>query len=1016
MVRQVKLYITILIFIVPISLIAQKTPAYNYGDNEYIKGLLLYEKEKYGAARQVFDDLIATNPDSKSELMSEAYYYRAMSALELRHGDSEFLVKEFVDKHPESAHVNEVSFGLADFFYDKKNWAHCISWYNRVDRFKLSGAQLSEYHFKKGYAFYMRRDYDNARVEFYEILEAETSYAAPATYYYSHIHYLEKNYETALMGFRAIDDDPLFEDIAPYYIAHLLYQQKKYQEVINYAPGFMESVSEKRLGEMAKITGESYFMLEQYQEAIPFLEIYAENTSAYTAHDRYQLAFAYYSVADYEKAMTLFEQISYRSSEISQSALYHLADCYMKLDMMGKARVSFSRAAEMNYDPVIQQDALFNFAKVTFEMSMNPFNEAIRALELYIRTYPAADNVDEAYNYLVMAYLGTRNYSMAMTSIAKIRRRDDNINRAHQKVAFYRGLELYRNLRFDESVDALEISLEYASYDPVIAARTYFWLGEAAYRTGDTRTARMYYNQFLKNERASMQQEYAMCHYSIGYLHFDAEEYSSSQEWFRKYLRLESGKSSENISDAYNRVADCFFMQTDYTSAIAYYQQCISSGKADVDYAMFQKGFTLGLLDRTLEKVEVLELLIREQKQSNFVDDALFEIARSYVVLGRQSDASRYYEQVVNEHPNSSYTNKALNQLGLGYYNEGDFDKALEYYERVATSYPGTPEADNALTSIKNIYVRKDNVDGYLAFVQSIGQDISLMEQDSLSYTAAEIVYTQGDCLETVRAFKDYLDAFPNGRFLLNAHFYKGDCQLKLEQNEEALESLDFIISQPRNMFTEPALEAASKINFRTGNYNRAADNYRTMIEIGEKKSNISNAHLGLMRCYYELGEFTNTIDAARQVLLLDKLQEENIREANYKIARSFHLLNETDFALDFYLKVAYEVNSKEGAESKFRVIEILFDQGELEQAEKEVFEFIEMNTPHQYWMGMAFLSLADIYVAREDEFSAINTLQSLIDYYTIPDDGIIANAKQRRNVLRDQAESDISPENEPVQ
>ena len=117
----------------------------------------------------------------------------------------------------------------------------------------------------------------------------------------------------------------------------------------------------------------------------------------------------------------------------------------------------------MDFDPKIQQDALFNFAKVTFELSLNPFNEAIRAFELYIRTYPAADNVDEAYNYLVMAYLGTRNYSMAMTSIEKIKKRDENIDKAHQKVAFYRGLELYKNLRFDEAVDALEISLEYAS-------------------------------------------------------------------------------------------------------------------------------------------------------------------------------------------------------------------------------------------------------------------------------------------------------------------------------------------------------------------------------------------------------------------------------------------------------------------------------------------------------------------------------------------------------------------------
>jgi TolA-binding protein len=360
-------------------------------------------------------------------------------------------------------------------------------------------------------------------------------------------------------------------------------------------------------------------------------------------------------------------------------------------------------------------------------------------------------------------------------------------------------------------------------------------------------------------------------------------------------------------------MADCYFVQKNYTRAIEYYNRCIQSGKADLDYAMFQKGFTLGLLGRTPEKVEVLNQLITQQPQSTFVDDALFEIGRSYVVLNQPDRAVSFYERVINEHANSSYTNNALNQLGLIHYNAAEYDEALTYYERVATDYPGTPEADNALTSIKNIYVRKDNVDGYLAFVNSLGRDITRSEQDSLSYTAAEMVYMRNDCEGTVRAFKDYLDAFPGGRFLLNAHYYKADCQLKLGQNGEALESLTYIINQPRNMFTVPALEAASKISYREKDYHRAADYYRSMIEVAEQKTQIFDARVGLMRCYYELGEYSNTIEAARMLLQLDKIQEEYIREANFKIAKSFHALNEMDFAYDFYEKVAREVNSKEG-------------------------------------------------------------------------------------------------------
>ena len=1009
--------ITSIIFLLLTTVVfGQKSAVYEYGDNDYLKGLELFEKEKYGAARQVFDNLLSSNVGSRSEIRSEASFYRAMSAIELRHDDSEYLTHTFISEFPESPHVDEAAFGLADFFYDKNSWAKSISWYNRVDRYKLDRNDLSEYYFKKGYCYYKRNDFENARVNFYEIQEVESTYNAPAVYYYSHIHYVEENYETALMGFRKIDDDPLFSSIAPYYICQILFMQKKYTEVIDYAPSLMESVSERRLGEIAKILGESYFMMENYKEAIPYLETYQSNSQAYTIHDRYQLAFAYYQNQEYENARKLFERISYRNTEIAQSAHYHLADCYLRLGDKNKARIAFSQAAKMDFDPRIQQDALFNFAKVTFELSYNPFNEAIRAFENYIRSYPAADNTDEAYNYLVMAYLGTRNYSMAMASLEKIKIKDAKIDRAYQKVAFYRGLELYKNLRFNEAVDAFEVSLQYANNDPVIAARTYFWLGEAAYRTGDRQTARMYYNEFLKDERARQQEEYPLCHYSMGYMYFDEEAYTESLDWFGKYLRLSQNKQIATTADAYNRMADCYFVRTNYTEAIAYYNRSIESGKADVDYAMFQKGFTLGLLDRTMEKVEVLTKLLNDKPKSNFVDDALFEIGRSYVVVNQPTQARIYYERVVSEHPNSSYANNALNQLGLIHYNGGEFDQALKYYEQVATKYPGTPEADNALTSIKNIYVRNDNVDSYLAFVTGLGQDISLREQDSLSYTASEIIYMRGDCEGTVRAFRDYLDAFPNGRYLLNAHYYKADCQLKLQQNQEALESLDFIIGQPHNMFTEPALEAASKINFRQKDYHRAADNYRAMLDMAEEKSNIFDAHVGLMRCYFELGEYTNTITAAQQVLQLDKLQEEVIREANFKIAKSFHQLNEVDFAYDFYKIVAQEVNSEEGAESKYNVIEILYERNEMDTSEEEVYSFIEMNTPHQYWMGMSFLTLSDIYIAKDDEFSAINSLQSLIDYYTVPDDGIIANAKQRKSALTEQAESDIAPEIQPVQ
>ncbi len=990
---------------------AQKSAAYTYSENQFNEALGLYEHAKYGAARELFDEVVKSFGTVKAEVKTEAMFYRAMCAVELYNADAEYQVYEFIAENPESPYTNTAAFRLADYFYDRKSWPSAISWYNRVDRFKLSRAELSEYYFKKGYSYYMRKDYENARVSFYEIIDIDSPYNAPALYYYSHINYTQENYQTALNGFRRITGDPMFSSIAPYYIAQILYIQQKFDEVIVFAPPLMDSVSENRLGEMAKIIGESYFQLERYKEAVPFLDIYRDHTNTYTLRDRYQLAFAYYMGGAYEEARDLFEKISYSSSEIAQSALYHLADCYLHLGDKNKARIAFSQASKMDYDQKIQEDALFNYAKVTYELSYNPFNEAVIAFNQYLKYYPASDRADEVYNYLVMAYLSTRNYSLALESLEKIKAKDARIEAAYQKVAFFRGLELYKNLRFTEAVDILEKALKYGKYDDQIRARTYFWLGEAAYRSNDLDAARIYYKQFLDEPLSYKQDEYADCHYSLGYLWFNKADYPAAESWFNKYVNLEKDKRAKTLADAWNRLGDCRFVQKQYWQAIEFYDKSIAMNQTDVDYAMFQKGFTLGLLDRPERKVEVLQQLISQQPQSGFVDDALFETGRTFVVLNRTDQARDMYETVIRNYPNSSYVSKALNQLGLILYNAGDYNRALAYYQQVVKDYPSTPEADNALTSIKNIYVRNNNADGYFTYVNSLGRDISRDEQDSLMYISAENSYTRGDCEGTVASLDKYLENFPEGKYLLNAHYYRADCSLKLNRNEDAMKSLSYIIGQPHSMFTEPALVAASRINFREKYYNAAVENYQQLISVAEVKSNLIEARIGLMRCYYNLGESSNTIEAAKMVLTIDKLQEEIRREAWYDMAKSYNALNEPDKAYTSYRNIANEVNSAEGAEAKYMVAELMFNDNRVDDAEKEIIDFIDKNTPHQYWMGKAFLLLSDIYIAKNDEFQAIHTLQSIIDYYTIPDDGIVQEARQRRSSLTREAESDIAPE-----
>ncbi len=1002
MTKKIKTFLLIVIicFSGVQAIMAQKSMIYVYNNKDFYKGLELFEKEKYGAARKFFDRVTEREKIEKSELKSEAQYYQALCAIELFNLDAEYLVFTFVNDNPESPLINEVYFRLADYMYKKKNYPRTIMYYNKVDRFLLEDDQLSEYYFQKGYSHYMRRNLEDARVNFYEIKDTDSKYSSPALYYYSHIAYDQENYETAIKGFITLLDDKTFSPIAPYYVAQIYYLQRKFEEVIDFAPPLMESITPKRAAEMSKIIGESYFYLGRYEEAIPFLQKYKDEVKRVSIQDKYQLAFSYYKMEDYENAAKLFERITLTNTEISMSSLYNLADCYLKLGDKNKARTAFGSCSRMEFNESIKEDALFHYAKLTYELSYSPFNEAVRTLNFYISQYPASDRVDEAYNILVMAYLNTKNYKLAMESLEKIKDKTPEIERAYQKVAFFLGLELYTNQRFNDAISAFDKAMKYSGYDEVIKARTMYWLAESYMRENDDITAEEFYDLFLVQSAAFQTEEYKKVNYSMGHLEFSRKDYRKAERWFKEYVSLEKDKTAVTVADAYNRLGDCRFIESRYWEAIEYYDKVIALKKADVDYAYFQKGFSLGLVDRLDRKIETMNDLLQNYPGTAYTDDALFELGKSYVIQNNPSAAKVNYLKVIEQHPNSNYISKTLIQLGLIERNEGKDSNALEYYKRVVNDYPGTAESSNALKSIKDIYVDMNDVDAYLSYVENMGEGVSISEQDSLIYTAAENIYLEGDCDQAVNNLSKYIDRFKNGAFLLNAHYYLSDCLLKSGKGNDAMASLLYIIDQKTSIFTEPALLAACRISYQNENYNQSAELYKKLINLGENKENISEAELGLMRSYARLDEYKNTIDAARIVLLQDKLEKSVETEANYLIAKAYMMQNDPSAAYDYYAKLADKVNTSFGAEAKYTMAEIDFRRGELESAEKLVFEMINLNTPHHFWMGKTFLLLSDIYLEKNDEFQAVQTLESIINYYPVDTDNIKTEALSRKEKI----------------
>lgn len=1003
----------LLFIVISYSGVGQTTKINSNEERLYRQALELFEKEKYASSQHLFEEYLVAVGSQNTMKKGNAEFFKAMCGIHLENKDAEREVRNFVMHFPENQNVNRACFALGDLFYKQKSYKDAVYWFGRVEVNALGFDDRCECYFKKGLSYYYSNKKDLAAQSFAAIKDVDNKFSSPATYYYSQIAYEEKNYATALKGFQTLLNDESFGPVAPYYVVQIYYIQRSYEKVIEQGPKLLESSTPSRSAEISRLIGESYYRLKMYSEALPYINRYAADAKSISREDSYLIGFINYKANNHAKAAESFERIVSGNDSLSQNAYYHLAYCQLQLDAKQKALQAFSMASKMDFDKDIQEDALFNFAKLTFELNYNPFNEAITAFNRYIEKYPSSQRVDDAYEYLMIAYTNTKNYKAALESLQKIKKQDVKTKSAIQRLAYYRGLEQFQNLNFKDAITSFDLSLDNSSYNRSLAALTLYWKGESFYRLEDFDSAQKVYSEFLLTAGAYDQPEYKLAHYGLGYCFFKQKRYDESMSWFRKYTAFQEVPSKPALADAYNRIADILFFERKYWLAIESYDKANALNASDPDYALYQRSFALGLVDRPERKIESMNSFIAKYPKSPFVDDALFEIGRTYTQIEQFDKAEETFNALVEKNKGSSYYVKSLVELGLINVNKNNDDKALEYYKKVVEDFPGTNEAKNALLGIKEIYIDKNDVDSYFTYAQKIGKDVGLgmAEKDSLMYSASERAYLANDCAKAIPGFKKYIATFPNGDFLLNSYFYLADCQERTGNMGEAAVAYKFVSEMPKNQFSETSLKKFADISYGLKSYKDAYIAYEKLEVNVENKATLLEARIGMMRSANEDKQLQQAADGATKLISTEKASAELLREAHYIKGKSLYALGDIDGAFAEFAQIATNVRTKEGAEAKYMKAQIAYQQKNLDVVEKEVLNFAEMNTPFQYWIGKSFLLLGKTYLDKDDAFQAKATIQSVLDGYALKDDGIVEEGSK---LLKEIEAAELAKQNIP--
>lgn len=993
------------------QLFSQKTVIFEDPGNTYSQALDLFQQENYGAAAVLFDQIREEIGDPTNSFSENSFYYSTISAVYLGEKNALKKVEKFKNEYPESSWLPAIYFQLGNLYFNTKKYRNAINSFHDVRPNQLSKEQRQEYYYKLGYSELQLGKEDAALKSFSKVNDPKSTFSGPSEYYTAHIHYVKGDYEKALQGFKALENDRRYKKYIPNYLINIYYELGDNQKVVDEGIIYIEKADSKTQGEIAGLIANAYYNLGDYEKSLEYFDLYERIIrKEITPAAQYRIGYVKFLNERYKAAIYNFQEASKGDEKYTQNAWYHLGFCYLNTDQQKFAQSSFLKAYKLNGDKKLETDALYNYVKITIELGSDPYNDPVEIVQEFIQKNPDLPRIDEAYDLLAQLYLTSRKYDAALASIEKTRNPNEKLQAIYQQIAYTQGVEYFNLGKFDEAINYFEKSLYYTP-NQQLAANSTFWYADALYRQKRFSEASKKYWSFLQMPGSNQNALYTDALYNQGYTYFNLKQYQNAVTYFNKFLARKSN-NIRFVNDAKLRLADSYFISTDYAQALKWYEQVIKNGNGEVDYALYQKAFCYGAQGQFNTKINTLLLLVKGYRTSPLYDDALYEIASTNLTLKDQRGAIVYFDKLVKEKPNSSLAKKALIKMGFIYYNGNQYDQAIKTLKLVIDKYPASLEATEALKTLQNVYMDMGQVNKYFAYAKSLDfVQVSTSEEDSLTFVTGENYYTSNDCNNAIPAFKQYLQQFPNGGFVLSTYNYLSLCLEEQGNLNEAMIYYQKIIAFPDNQFTNKALLKAARFEFDNKQYNAARQYYEKLNLTAEDQGMILEARDGSMRCSYLMEDFRVAKQYADQLIITPNATDEQLVFAYFVAAQTNLKLNNLTEA-EKYFSLTDELTSNElGAESLYQLALMSFKRNQLDEAENLIYSMPENYPSSDYWIAQAFILLADIYVARDNVFQAEQTLESVIANY--PGEDLKEVARKKLKEIKPEAIETVDPDEE---
>lgn len=960
----------------------------------------LYFSGSYYAAEKAFMELSSSVEGDDDFDKAEIEAYKVLCAIALDKVNVAGVVKVFCDKYPNAPQQAMVKSALGERYFEIGQYKEALEVFNNINPEHLYRRQINDFFFKKAYSNMRVGNFEEAGKDYDRILSYPYSkYTVPSTYYRGYVYYSQKNFEDAVPLFEQVQDDNRFELLSRYYAVESKFMLKDYDYVISHGEKLFPTIQVDLQNSLSRILSEAYFESGDKEKAKHYMDLYRQSAGQLSRKDYYFSGLLSYNLNSYDAAIESFSHVIGTDDELSQNAYYYSANSYLKNRNKIAAIESFKSAADYDFDPVIKEDAFFNYAKLSFDV-----NRDITQFSKYMQDYPDSGRGDIINNYMAASYIQAKDYPSAVEALSKIKSPSREASANLQKAAFFSAMQLIGGNGYRSAIPLLEQAKANSDGNKNLDNLVDFWLSECYFRNERFSDAADINERLLSDRTFRYSAEYPMAIYNLAYDYFRMSDFPKAEEKFSEYIENGSFIKRSFWKDASVRLADSYFMQKKYDSAAKLYEDVFSQEASDDIYPAYQSAVSYGNMGRSDKKISILRDVTRNYKSAPLYPQALFELGRTYAQNRQNDNASECFYTLLGMEKDSSFYAKTLMELAQMNIGARKYDKAINCYKSVIIDTPFAPEAQEALSGLETLYQSMNKPEEFLAFIDQMGMSgiKSSDEKEDMIYSAGEKLYKIGRYSAAINSLQRYLSQYPRGSKVSAATYYLAECMRNTGRLETAADTYLRVMKMGKGKYYESAAENYAKINLDLQHYEKAVESYKNLAESATSDEMRNAASLGKMRAFYADKQYSEALKDATTLASTAGLSPQTMREVRYTMAKSYLSTGDRNRARPIFEELAADKSDSYGAESEYILIKNAYDSGDFITVESRVSSFANSGG-QAYWLARSILVLGDSYADRGDIIQARETYETVLNGYENEDirtqamDRLSALSSQRR-------------------